>query len=462
MTPTPYDLIRYPTTAAAATHPDRLATAARLAGIEPAPLEHCRVLEIGCGTGANLIPMAFGLPKAHFLGVDLAASAIEEGRGMIAALRLGNIELRIGDLAALGEGEFDYIIAHGVYSWVPEAVRDALLRVCGRLLAPRGVAFVSYNVYPGCHVRAMLREPLLFHVGDLQDPRQRMEEARSFMEWLRQAQGDTEFGHDLADALKRSDGSVYHDDMAEFNAPVYFHQFMAQAAGHGLQFLAEANAFEMWAQGVTLPEDPLLREQYLDFARLRRFRRTLLCRAGVEVHREIAPGRAAGLFASSPAHETDAPHEGAVRFEGLAKSGAVTAHPLAISILRRLTQAWPRRLQVDSLAGEPDRLAAGEILLWGYHAGLVQLHVHAPEFARPAGRRPVASPVAREYLRAGARRVPTLHHDSVDLEDDAAVRLVGLLDGTRDHATLAREMDSTRDVLDKALDRVASLPLLVR
>jgi SAM-dependent methyltransferase len=403
------------------------------------------VLEIGCGTGANLIPMAYGLPQARFLGVDLASSAVAEGCRTADALGLANIELRVMDLAALDEGEFDYIIAHGVYSWVPEEVRDALLRVCGKLLAPRGVAFVSYNVYPGCHLRAMLREPLLFHVGDLQDPRQRMDEARTFIEWLRQAQGDTEFGHDLADALTRSEGAIYHDDMAEINVPVYFHQFMAQAAGHGLQFLGEANAFEMWAQGVTLPEEPLLREQYLDFARLRRFRRTLLCRAGVAVDREIAPERVAGLFASSPAHEVPAAQKGAVRFEGLAKSGAVTAHPLAISILRKLTEAWPRRLPVAKLAGEPDRMAAGEILLWGYHAGLVQLHVHAPEFVRPAGKRPVASPVAREYLRSGTRRVPTLHHEAADLEDDAAVRLIGLLDGTRDHA----------------LDRVAALPLLV-
>ena len=54
-----------------------------------------------------------------------------------------------------------------MYSWVPPDVQDAILRVCSRNLAPNGIAYVSYNTYPGWHVRMMAREMLVEH----DDPR---------------------------------------------------------------------------------------------------------------------------------------------------------------------------------------------------------------------------------------------------------------------------------------------------
>jgi len=161
-----YNQVRYLGRPLKQTHPDRLATVAGLFGMPAAAPSECRVLELGCGDGGNLIPMALGLPRSGFTGIDLAGDAIREGCAVVSALGLRNITLRQLDLMEAGPelGEFDYIIAHGLYSWVPPEVRERLLHVCRAHLAPSGVAYVSYNTYPGFHRREMFREMMLYHV----------------------------------------------------------------------------------------------------------------------------------------------------------------------------------------------------------------------------------------------------------------------------------------------------------
>jgi len=165
----PYDDVPYGASAHASTHPDRLATIATLFGMAPAPVERCRFLEIACGDAGNLIPMAYELPRSEFVGFDLAARPIEMGERAAARLGLSNVTLSRLDLNDFppSAGRFDYIVAHGLYSWVPGPVRDRLLALIGAHLAPHGVAFVSYNVYPGCYVRRMLWEMLKFHTDHL-------------------------------------------------------------------------------------------------------------------------------------------------------------------------------------------------------------------------------------------------------------------------------------------------------
>ena len=127
-----YDRVLYSSHPSRLTHPDNLATLAVLFGLSPAPVESCRVLELGCGNGANLIPMALTLPGSRFTGVDLAGTPIAAARTLTDELGLGNIAFHQRDIMELESGfaEFDYIIAHGVYAWVPPQVRDRLLAVC--------------------------------------------------------------------------------------------------------------------------------------------------------------------------------------------------------------------------------------------------------------------------------------------------------------------------------------------
>ena len=146
-----YDTVPYPTFAQRQTHPDRLAVQATLLGMTPAPVERCRVLEIACGDGSNLVPMAFHLPGSEFVGVDRAGAPIERARGMAADLGLGNVRFLRCDLAELPAdlGSFDYVIAHGVYSWVPPEVQDALLAACHRHLSARGIGVRQLQHLPG-------------------------------------------------------------------------------------------------------------------------------------------------------------------------------------------------------------------------------------------------------------------------------------------------------------------------
>src|SRR4051794_11620063 len=125
-----YDEVRYSNFPYAQTHPDRLATVAILHGLEPPDPFHARVLEVGCGAGGNLLAMAAATPGIRAVGVDLAAVAIEEGRAIVEQVGLENVDLRRGDVRELTDGqlgEFDYIVAHGVYGWIPPDARDALL-----------------------------------------------------------------------------------------------------------------------------------------------------------------------------------------------------------------------------------------------------------------------------------------------------------------------------------------------
>jgi SAM-dependent methyltransferase len=183
---TSYDEVPYDSYPFPQTHPDRLATIATLLGLQPAPVEHCRALELGCAAGGNLIPMALTLPDSTFLGIDLSARQIDDGRQTVAALGLTNIELRqlsILDVDA-SFGRFDYLICHGVFSWVPAAVQEKILAICAAHLAPHGVAYISYNTYPGWHLRGMIRDMMLYHAQQFREPAVRVRQARNLLDFL--------------------------------------------------------------------------------------------------------------------------------------------------------------------------------------------------------------------------------------------------------------------------------------
>jgi SAM-dependent methyltransferase len=457
-------------------------------------VERCRVLELGCGDGGNLVPMALGLPNASFVGVDAAPGAIARGAELIDALALPNITLHAESIEDLDPqaGAFDYVVAHGVYSWVGPAARDRLLAICRSALADQGVAYVSYNALPGGRVREALRDMLRFHTAELDDPAERVAQARALLRFLLDGWPE---GHDFATgmrrqaegALDRGDASLLHDDLAEVNEPVYFHELVAHAERHGLQYLAEADFFEMQtgvlseavAETLRGVEDLVRREQYLDFLKGRMFRQTLLCRAEHELDRAPRPEVAEDLAVSTPARPRGGPDaEGAVTFEGPTGSTLATDHPLVRAALERVADAWPAAVWVRDLiltgSSPEDRAALCDALLRSYAANLVQLHAHPPALAATPGEMPEASPLARHQAQAGDM-VTNLRHVSVRVEDDLGRELVTLLDGTRDRAALAAELHrflrargdrlSEADLhagLDRSLQGLAALALLRR
>lgn len=483
MAPTVYDDVPYPSTPFPQTHPDRLATLATLFGMRAAPVERCRVLELGCGDGGNLIPMALVLPEGRFLGLDLAGAPIGRGRATIDALGLRNVELRHEDLRAFAgsmdaeQEPFDFIVAHGVYSWVPEDVREALLSICRHRLAPRGVAYVSYNAYPGCHIRDMVRQMLLYHAAGTDDSQVAIVRAQGFARMLADVLPEMDelafLRSELRQVAERPPNVLFHDDLAPENRPFHFYELMERAGRHGLQYLAEADFHEMMAHGfpprlveildsIERERGLVAREQYLDFLKVRRFRQTLLCHADVPLDRAGLAEKVEQLSVASPVSaSTDQPdlRPGAVEeFRGPRGSVIRIDLPLAKAALLELGTAWPRRLPFRELRSRADARLAGlglppagedgdqsralaEILLESYGAGLLQLHTFMPSIAFEPGERPAASPLVRLQLERGdLSAVSTLFHTTLRIDDPIGRYALGLLDGTRDRPALLREL----------------------
>jgi SAM-dependent methyltransferase len=389
----PYDVIAYRTLPRRQTHPDRLAAVATLFGMTPAPVTRCRVLEIGCGNGGNLIPLAYHLPDSHFVGVDLAGTAIRAARKAVRDLKLRHVELRAADLRTLGasDGKFDYILAHGVYSWVPAEVRDALLAICRERLTPQGVALVSYNVFPGRYARYALREMLLWATRGIADPRGRITTARRFRE---------------TEALPED--VLFHDDLAPVNDPSWFHEFVAHAAKHRLQFLGEADPHEMFDLRGRLQD--VDGEQREDWRKQRSFRQTLLCRSEVALRRRARAGQMDHFLF------TENPHGHRVSGGEAVAQALHDAAPLPVAFDELVPYAGGRR-------------ALREALFSLLRAGCVDIHVHDFPCQESAGQRPRASVLAR-YQAASSDVVTNACHVLVRLRPRMR-RVLRELDGTR-------------------------------
>ncbi len=466
-----YDTLAYAARANPQSHPDRLATVARLLGIAAPPVESARVLEVGCSDGANLLPMAAGLPQATFTGCDISPRAIASARAGAAALGLANVSFVERDLATLAheDGTFDYIIAHGIYSWVPKVVRDALLALARARLSRNGILFVSYNVYPGCHVRQAVWEMLHHHVDGIAEPQARLAAARELAGILAepsvpQSENDGFLRQELARVATQTDSALFHDDLALFNEPVHFRDFAAHLAAHDLAYLGEARLSTMTAAGLT-PRvqqlvsrmDRLQREQYLDFARLRRFRQSLACHADAEPLAVAPEARALDMHvAAAPPLVGELRENG--EFKDAAAPGDVSGHALR-RVLKWLAQIAPRVVPVSEAvawlaATAPDEARGArplpQLLAESHYAGLVELHTVAPGLVATAGERPVASPVVRWQQ---GPHLTNLRHETLRIDDASALAMLQLMDGTRTRAELADLLVPMLSAQDRATAR---------
>jgi SAM-dependent methyltransferase len=468
--PTAYDVVPYPSRVQLRLHPERSATIARLLGVELADVAKCRVLELGCGDGVNLASMALAYPEGQFVGIDLASRPIASGRELLAEVGLQNVELFEGDLTALPPdlGTFDYVIAHGVYSWVLPTVRDALLAACKRFLAPRGVAFVSYAVYPGCHLRELVRDMMLIHTDRVENPLEKVNEGKSFVTFVREHQtAGTGYGALLDGELERLQSVtpeyLFHDDFSTENAPVYFGAFIQHAREHGLDFFAESQFSSLYDPKVS-PElkrmlsalaagDVATEEQYVDFLRLRAFRQTLLCHAGVTVDRTLDLERVFSLCAASELGAVSAEPKlfdaTSEVFRTQKGTELATASPVLKVSLSLLAKVWPLAVPIATLwrdtqallaehevpSASDDRLVFLRSLAQGAGVGLVELGLHPSRFAARPQEKPTASPLVRAQARRGPE-VTSLKHAQHHVTDASARHLLTLLDGTRTRSDL--------------------------
>lgn len=481
--PTPYDSFAYRGFAYVETHPARLATLAAFYGMRPMPIMRCRVLELGCGVGANIIPMALQYPDSEFIGIDLSGRSIEIGSGVIAALGLTNVTLRHASITNVTAeyGLFDYIIAHGVYSWVPAVVRDKMLAIFHANLAPQGVAYVSYNAHPGSHLRDMVRDMMNFHVHDIIDPQQRIQQARVVLKTLAEASAQNSVhGAILRDQLARverlSNDVLFHDDLDLGAEPFLLHRVVADAEAHGLQYLCDAS---LWRRSLDRLPDAMqvmlgnfaaraymARDQYHDFIDGHGFRRTLLCHGNVKLDRDVAPARIKDFYFASSAQPTageiDPGLTDAVEFKNETGETLATDHPLTKAALLHLAQHWPAAVQYqDLIAAAQARLmarpetpqactdehvdATADALFKTACSGHIEFYVYPPRCINRISERPEVSPLVRMQLQSGSM-VTSLRHEAVMLEDEILRRFVLLVDGTRNVDQLLNDL---RPVIDE-------------
>ncbi|MCX6589280.1 MAG: methyltransferase domain-containing protein [Acidobacteria bacterium] len=431
--PNTYDQVLYPSKAFQDTHPDRLATVATLHGLEP-PTGDCRVLEVGCGDGSNLIPLAVALPHCHFTGIDLAARPIEIGQATIARLGLANIELHAANILDFPApaAPFDYILAHGFCSWVPPFVLDAFFTLCQRHLSPHGVVYTSYNTYPQGHLREATRR-ILRHANS-----PTVAGAKEYLATVRRQATDpvwtTILDAETQRLNDRDESVTYHDELGETYHCFYVADFLDRAAAFGLQFLSEAKPAALlrpaFSREALAQPDEIAYQQALDLATFRGFRRTLLCRAELPIERGNFTRHVPKLRLASPLRFVSRSAQGGETFRNEPGPGQVELnHPQLLAILHRLEQIWPQAEPLSALLSEPADPVVLDQLLALAAVSLVHLRRFALPVAYQPGPRPLASPLAR--LQAASRpQLTTLLHTQVQFTEASAREFLVRLDGT--------------------------------
>lgn len=459
-----YDRVPYPSSSQHRTHPDHLAALAILHGLEPAPPARCRVLELGCADGGNLIPMAVELPGSRFVGIDLSPRQIGAGRAFASELGLDNLELRAESILDLDAslGEFDYILCHGVFSWVGPSVQEKILAVCRENLAPNGIAYVSYNTYPGWRLRGMVRDMVLYHTRNAESPEERTSRAFELVQFLAESAGEDQDAHaiflrtarDHFEEHRDRPHYLLHEYLEETNEPLYFHEMVERAAQHGLQYLTEAdpqfteigNLPAGVAEGLQrLASDRIALEQYLDFVLNRTFRRTLFCHAGLRVERTAAPERLRRLHAASGSKPVSSePDLSPGRSESFRNEEGKTfssSHPLAKAVLISLGTAWPRAVAFgDLLQPGVDEEELADLLASLFWNGVVDLHTAPPACTEKVGEFPRAAALARRQAAVGLL-VTNQRRRVLKLDDPVARFLLLHLDGSRNRDSLIRLLE---------------------
>lgn len=462
-----YDQLAYPSGVFAQTHPARLAAVARLHGLEAPPIATARVLEIGGGDGLNAMAMAAAYPRLQALSIDIAADVVRSGQALARSAGLDNVRVEVADVLDAVETmdeRFDYVIAHGLYAWVPDGVRAATMALIGRVLANDGIAFVSYNAMPGGHVRLLLRDLVrqrIAGVGGLSD---RADAALGVLDEFAEPRDDDSIlmrglRSQAALMARKQPGAIGHDELSDYFAPQRLADVVAAAARHGLAYLNDAandlldDGFPVLSGGRQLREDEVVAHiQNRDYDSLRFFRQSLFVQSGRLVARTFDPLRAAGLWLS-----TTSQHTGGTAFVRNAVSFDVGDERLA----ELVSAAASRRIALDTLAGDAERL---EVVVQLMDKNLVTLHA-APLPGVADSPRPEASALARAQLARGDALVARLDHAMAEIVEPGPRAFLAMLDGSRDKTALGVAWSATsygREIeVERALAMVAQAPLLV-
>ena len=371
-------------------------------------------------------------------------------------------------------GTFDYIVCHGVFSWVTPKVQQGILALIALTLAPTGLAHVSYNTYPGWHMRSIVRDAMLFHIDGEVDPREGIRKGREVLDFLVQLPWGPEnyyltmIQHLRATILKEDNAYLLHDFLEETNQPLHYHQFLECVAARGLKAVADAEFFTnacmapapIRAAIAKMSKVPERQEQYFDLLHGRPFRHTILCHEGIEflpapseaaveelqaalkvVPESLRPGFSAAV------HET---------FQNRLGQPVTIDDPFIKAAVVVLGEHYPRALPFGDLGRMATaRLSGGESPHSNTASGSADgSRGFCSRDTVPAGSSYTATcPPLSERQASGRRPLPSRHqaqtgdqvvnlrHESVDLSRFDR-HLLTLLDGNRTHSALVDALEA--------------------
>lgn len=455
-----YDKLPYVSNPFPFSQPSRIGAIARLFGLNSAEPASARILEIGCASGGNIIPLAARYPQARITGIDISSVQVEAGRARIAAQGLDNITI---DCASITDFEaepasFDYIICHGVFSWVTAPVREAILAKIGQLLSAQGVADVSYNVLPGWRMRQALRDAMVLHAGVESNPQHRVTRARWIMQFLKEnTSSATLWGQmfqreaDLISGL--ADDYIAHEFLESTNEPMTFTAFAEQAASHGLAYLGDADITQMIPENLAPATAASLREmcggqviaveQYMDIVTGRTFRQSLLVRQAqaVRVSRLLDPARLDALhLVANRGLMRQARADGIAQFSDPAGRTITTNQACVAQALDLLVSKLPCSVQVHDLLQQCANLQEQDFvkgaLMNMVQSGMIALSSEALQCVSTVSDLPFVAGFTRTDARLGSRVVNSVH-ETIHLGLIGQI-LVPHLDGTNDSDALVR------------------------
>ena len=475
-----YESTPYPHYVHPLTDPARVAVLGRIFGMRPADPGAARVLEIGCGAGSNLLAMASRLPGSRFLGLDFAGTDIASARALAAEAGLDNVEFRQQDLLTWepGGARFDYIIAWGVFSWVPDQMKDRLLALCRECLVPEGIACISYMTYPGCKQAESLRDLLLLRTAGLTGASEKISLAHQTLDFLDRAYASlpAEMAHagflrsEVRRIREKEGNFLLHDDLEEKRDPFYLLQFTNWAGRHGLRYLGDAEFHAMLLENLPLesarelaamPLNQLETEQMIDYVVNRSFRATLLVGQATldgALHAEALtdlcfqgrvqpdgpwnPGDAEAHFITPERKRVTLRSPPLVAF-----LSALAARPAAFTPHREILQAAQSAAGREFGAAEKSRLCRDLLTMYGRQQVEISARPFLPMAQRPA--RPCLTPLNMALAR-GRGIVATAFQESVRLNKSEQACCT-LLDGTLGLEELVAATEWPGDRLERFL-----------
>jgi SAM-dependent methyltransferase len=476
-----YEAVAYPSNAITLSSPDRLRAAGLLHGWRGPDAETASVLEIGCANANNLIAIAAAAPRTRCVGFDLSPSAIAAGQAQAASMEIANIELAEGDILTWPrDGErFDYVICHGVFSWIPQYVRQPLLELIASSLAPGGVAYMSYEALPAAAAKLAANRFVREHSASIGDARERIQRGAELTALLARTQSSGSYSKPAFDTLtqefpKFDPAYFLHDWLEEHYAPIALGELFAVAGKAGLAYAGDARMIDFYLDGLdddalalldAHRDDAAKRHEILDLMRGDRiFHEDIFVRADAPPPAESDPWSI--LTFAFIGERKEASDGGAVEYTvGKSTSFRAAIDSPTARILDVLHAMSPNEATASEIAARSGvKIGIVQGLLSMLCVGIVDAHASPENFAAKPGPVPRASRFIRGTVRS-SRTTTTLRHAPLELDDDFVRLLLMHCDGTCSRNAIAAALSQAlkTDVplayVDHAIQRLAARPL---